>query len=186
MPESSTIEDAIDQRAHKSDGLPSSAAQEQFSIGFVQMVAAAARCWIKHHTTDIDGVDLTIASSVEYERFYCPQFDIQLKCTTQVDLLDDEHVSWPMKRVPFLKLTNNKRYFPAYLGVLVVPKTPELWLAQDEQRLISESCMYWQRADELGVIGDAKSKTVKIPRQNIFDAPQVLSIMRGIGEGDGL
>ncbi|MEU5849644.1 DUF4365 domain-containing protein [Saccharopolyspora shandongensis] len=186
MPEGSIVEDAIEQQAGWSDGLPTSTAQEQFSLGFVRMVAAAARCWVKYHTTDVDGVDITIASSAEYEKFYGPQFELQVKCTTQDHLLGDGYMSWRMEEKPFLKLTSTKRYIPAYLGVLVVPKKPELWLAQNEKRLITESCMYWQRAEDLGVIDDAKSKTVKLPRGNLFDAPQLLGIMRDIGERGGL
>src|SRR4051794_10018475 len=67
-------------------GLPHSARQEQFSIAFVHMVASAAGCSIKHHSTDYDGVDITIASSAQYETVFGPQFELQLKCTTQQHL----------------------------------------------------------------------------------------------------
>lgn len=184
MPEGSVVEKTVERQANWPDGLPPSTAQEQFSLGFVQMVAAAARCSVKWHTTDVDGVDMTIASSAEYGGYYCPQFELQVKCTTQAHLLGDEYMTWRMEEKPFRKLTNRKRYLPAYLGVLVVPKRPELWLAQDEERLIAESRMYWQRATDLVEdVGNGKTKTVKLPRKNIFDATQLLEIMREIGEG---
>ncbi len=166
------------------DELPPSEKKQQFSLGFVHLVVAAAGCSVKEHKTDYDGVDITIASSAEYERFYCPQFELQVKCTSQADIVKQEHVVWRMKAAPFRRLTNKKRYCPAYLGVLVVPADPTAWLAQDETRLITESRMYWERAANLGEISDeAASKTVHLPRSNLFDVVQLCDIMKIIGDG---
>lgn len=166
------------------DGLPLNEMKQQLSLGYVHMVAAAAGCHLKDHKTDYDGVDVTIASSVEYDTFYCPQFEIQLKCTSRSELLADEHLAWPMERKAFLKLTSHKRFIPAYLGVLLVPDDPSSWLDQDEERILSRSRMYWQRAAALGTIEDDNaSKTVHLPRSNLFDVPQLLGIMKTIGEG---
>jgi hypothetical protein len=118
-------------------GLPMSARQEQFSLAFVQMVAAAAGCSIKTHATDYDGVDITIASSSSYEKFYCPQFELQLKCTTQHRYLAADHLAWPMKAKPFVKLTRPDRFIPAYLGVLLIPDKFATWLDQDDERLLT-------------------------------------------------
>ena len=65
------------------DSLPVSAMKEQFSLGYVHMVASAAGFSIKSHGTDYDGVDVTIFSSAEYETYYGPQFELQVKCTSQ-------------------------------------------------------------------------------------------------------
>lgn len=165
-------------------GLPMTAKLEQFSIGFVQLVAAAAGCWVKTHSTDYDGVDLTVVSSAEYERYYGPQFDLQLKCTTQHRLLRDDHMSWPLERDRFLKLVNPKRFIPALLGVLLVPEDIDSLLDVSEARFVSSSRMYWEYAAELGEIGEDKaSKTVRLPRSNLFDVGGLQGIMRRIGEG---
>ncbi|MFC8383576.1 DUF4365 domain-containing protein [Nocardia sp. NPDC057272] len=164
-------------------GLPINAQQEQFSVAFVRMVAAAAGCSIKPHDTDYDGVDITIASSVEYQTMYCPQIEMQLKCTTQHTRLGAHHLSWTLARDPFLKLVNRKRYTPALLGVLLIPADPDRMLDLSEERLISESRMYWQFATELGDIANGKaSKTVHLPRTNLFDVEGLLEIMRTIGD----
>ncbi|MGZ3142213.1 DUF4365 domain-containing protein [Lentzea chajnantorensis] len=76
------------------EGLPFTARQEQFGLAFVKMIAAAAGCSIKWHATDYDGVDITISSSTEYVKYYCPEFELQLKCTTQHDRLRDTHSTW--------------------------------------------------------------------------------------------
>ncbi|GGN29321.1 hypothetical protein GCM10011609_86250 [Lentzea pudingi] len=97
------LEDAADDLVV--GGLPKTASQEQFSLAFVQMVAAAAGCSIKSHSTDYDGVDITIVSSETYKNFFGPQFELQVKCTTQQRYLTEQHLAWPMKAKPFTKLT---------------------------------------------------------------------------------
>lgn len=165
-------------------GLPMTARQEQFSLAYVRMIAAAAGCSVKAHETDYDGVDITITSSTEYVRYYCPEFELQLKCTTQQDRLRDTSFSWRMERDPFLKLTHGKRYNEAFLGVLVIPRDDEPLVCQSEERLLTASRMYWQHAALLGDIRDgATSKTVHLPRTNLFDVESLRSIMQRIGEG---
>ncbi|WP_051760864.1 DUF4365 domain-containing protein [Herbidospora cretacea] len=88
------------------DGLPLSEAKAQFSLAYVQMVVAAARMSIKKHTTDYDGVDITIAASAEYELYYAPEFELQLKATSQQHLLKEDHLVWRMETKPFAKLTH--------------------------------------------------------------------------------
>ncbi|SDF67789.1 protein of unknown function [Lentzea fradiae] len=144
-------------------GLPMTARQEQFSLAFVRMIAAAAGCSIKWHETDYDGVDITIAASTEYEKYYCPEFELQLKCTTQHNLLGDTHFAWRMERGPFVRLTHRKRYNEAFLGVLVIPRDDEPLLSQCEEHLLTGSRMYWEHATLLGEIADgASSKTVHL------------------------
>jgi hypothetical protein len=166
------------------DGLPWNERKEQFSIGFVRLVAGAAGCWVKTHSTDFDGVDITIVSSADYATFYCPEFELQLKCTAQQDLLREDVVAWTMSEKPFTKLTNPKRYTPAYLGVLVVPEDPDGWLEQDDKHLMTRSLLYWTKASDLRPVSeDTASRTVHIPRSNLFDVPRLLGIMKSIGEG---
>ena len=166
--------------------LPLSAMKEQFSLGYVHMVVSAAGLSIKSHGTDYDGVDVTIFSSAEYETYYCPQFELQVKCTSQHSAVRQHSVAWPLEAGPFRKLTSKKRFIPAYLGVLVVPGDPETWLEQDQEKLLTRSRMYWQAAALLGEIdGDTATKTVHLPLTNLFDVPQLRHIMESMGDGDG-
>lgn len=165
-------------------GLPKTASQEQFSLAFVQMVAAAAGCSIKSHSTDYDGVDITIVSSASYKTYFGPQFELQVKCTTQQRYLTEEHLAWPMKAKPFTKLTRADRYIPAYLGVLLVPVDMRTWLDQDHDRLITRSRLYFERAANLGDLPEGQDgKTVHLPRSNLFDVAGLEAIMATIGDG---
>lgn len=171
------------------DGLPLNAMKEQFSLGFVQMVAAAAGFSLKRHATDYDGVDITIASSKRHRRFYAPEFELQVKCTSQRLTVERELLAWSLEARAFRKLTDPARFIPAYLGVLVVPGDPEKWLDWNasEAGFETKAEMYWARAADLGEITDgAASKTVRIPQANVFDVSQLRSIMDAIGDGGAL
>ncbi|GAB2507350.1 DUF4365 domain-containing protein [Nocardiopsis aegyptia] len=145
-----------------------------------------AGCSIKTHETDFDGVDITLVSSAEYRRYYAPQFELQLKCTTQTRYLHDDHMAWPMKGKPFRKLTRGKRYIPAYLGVLLVPEDPDEWISVDERGLLTESRMYWQAATELATTeAVGQTRTVHLPRSNLFTPDRLLGIMKKLGEQEG-
>ncbi|MFD9442463.1 DUF4365 domain-containing protein [Streptomyces sp. NPDC060006] len=160
------------------------AQQEHFSLAFTHLVTYAAGFSIKSHQTDFDGVDVTIVSSAEYQTFYCPEFELQLKCTTRQDLLREDHLAWTLEAKPFQKLTNPRRYLQAVLGVLLIPNAPAALLEQDEERLLTRSRMYWQWADQLGTLPEGQeSKTVRLPRSNLFDVSGLQGIMKTIGEG---
>jgi Domain of unknown function (DUF4365) len=164
--------------------LPLNAMKEHFSVAFVGMVVAAAGFYIKSHTADYDGVDLTITSQAEYQTYRGPEFELQIKCTSRQDVLREHHLAWRMRAGPYRKLTDPKRYNAAYLGVLLVPGDPDSWLEQDETLLTTGSVMYWQRAKDLEPIADgAATKTVYLPRSNLFNVGQLRAIMNSIGDG---
>ncbi|ATE53643.1 DUF4365 domain-containing protein [Actinosynnema pretiosum] len=164
-------------------GLPRSAAQEQFSLAYVQLVAAAGGYSIKRHETDYDGVDLTLYGSGPYSG-YKPEFEMQLKCTRQQSLLKADHLAWSMKRKPFEKLTLGKRYIPALLGVIIIPEGIDDLLSISEDGLVTTCRMYWQWRQELGTIQEgSKTKTVRLPRSNLFDVHGLQKIMETIEEG---
>lgn len=174
-----------DDEPRRDGALPMNARLEHFSLAFVRMVAAVAGCSIKSHETDYDGVDMTIASSAEYDVYYCPEFELQLKCTSQTHIVRDDHVAWRMAAKPLAKLASPKRFNPACLGVLLIPDVEDEWLELNEERLMTKSRMYWQHARLLDQNGhdDQATKTVHLPRRNLFDVPHLLEIMKEIGEG---
>ena len=138
------------------DQLPMSAKKEQLSLGFVHMIASAAGFSIKEHKTDYDSI-ITIVSSAEYEKFYSPQFELQVKCTAQRELLNSDTLTWTLKAGPFNRLTNPKSYLPRFLGVVLVPVDTLTWIEQ--MKLVARCCMYWMPATKLGAIrGDQQSR----------------------------
>jgi Domain of unknown function (DUF4365) len=178
-------------REYLVDGLPMTARFEHFSLAFTRMVVYVAGCCIKSHETDYDGVDITIVSETSYKRFYAPECVLQLKCTTQSRLLKGNAMTWPMKAKPYRKLTVPERFTPAYLGVLLIPDNAEAstedWLSVDEEKLVSKSRMYWEKAsafEPLPSDDPRETVTVKLPRSNLFTGLQLLGIMRSIGDDE--
>ncbi|WP_331756378.1 DUF4365 domain-containing protein [Streptomyces sp. NBC_01568] len=165
--------------------VPITALQEHFSVSFTRMIAYAAGCSIKPHETDYEGVDITVVSSTEYRGYYGPQFELQLKCTYQESLLKEDHMAWQMKKKPFEKLTREKRYIPAYLGVLLIPREQTSWLRTDEDGLFTRSRMFWESADNLRQTEPVADRhTVHLPRRNLFTGDQLLKIMKRIGDAE--
>jgi hypothetical protein len=167
--------------------LPLNEMKQQFSLAYVHMIASAAGCSIKLHRTDYDGVDVSIVSSAEYETHYGPEIELQVKCTARTELLTSATMQWRMDAKPFRLLTHPKAYLPRFLGILLVPRDPALWLDQDESRLLTSSCMYWERASKLGSIAEhQETRLVHLPRCNILNVEQLQGIMKMIGEGGEL
>lgn len=178
-----------DQRDLVDGQLPMTAREEQISLAFTRMITYAAGCAVKTHDTDYEGVDLTITSSAEYLRVLGPQFDLQLKATVQHSRLGDEHLAWPMKIKPYRKLVrgnDGKRHIPAYLAVLLLPADATKWVVVDENRLMTESRMFWQAASAFpGETSAVMTQTVHLPRSNLFTVEQLLRIMKTIGDSEG-
>lgn len=175
---------ASDQRDLVDGQLPMSARQENISLAFTRLVTYSAGCAVKTHDTDYEGVDLTITSSADYARYCGVEFELQLKATTQHRYLTETHMAWPMKMKPYRKLVKSKRYIRAYLGVLLLPEDAKTWVTVDESRLITEGRMYWEAAalfppapEDAGL-----TKTVHLPRSNLFVGEQLLGIMKTIGD----
>ncbi|WP_179809291.1 DUF4365 domain-containing protein [Nocardiopsis sinuspersici] len=155
--------------------------KEHFSLAFTRLVAYEAGCSVRQHDTDFDGVDLTIVSS-EMDGVVVPQFDLQLKCTAQQNLLRSDHMIWRMKAEPYRKLIQQPRMTPAYLGVLLLPEEGP-WLSVSEERLVTPSRMYWQAASELAPLEEgSESVTVRLPRSNLFEREQVRGILQRAAE----
>ncbi|NYH51370.1 hypothetical protein HNR06_000959 [Nocardiopsis arvandica] len=126
-------------------------------------------------------MDLTIVSS-EMDGVVVPQFDLQLKCTAQQNLLRSDHMIWRMKAEPYRKLIQQPRMTPAYLGVLLLPEEGP-WLSVSEERLVTPSRMYWQAASELAPLEEgSESVTVRLPRSNLFEREQVRGILQRAAE----
>ncbi|WJJ10803.1 DUF4365 domain-containing protein [Prescottella equi] len=166
------------------DSLPDTQMKEQISIAFIRMVVAAAGCSVLSWSTDHDGVDISIKSSAEYSKRLGPQVDVQLKCTSQAGVVRAEEIAWPIDARTHKYLTSAKRQAPALLALLVVPDDVDGWLDHDEDRLLTESSMYWTLGADIPPLPvGQKSITVKIPRRQLFTRDTLLGIMDAVGEG---
>jgi hypothetical protein len=159
--------------------LPRSEMKNQLSIGFLNAIAAHAGVEFWTSSSDFNGVDATLRTYAKYERRAGATLDVQLKCTSQTAVQKDDHIAWQLNRNSYVKLSDPDRFSLGVLAVLVVPGEVGDWLDQDEDRLLSKSCMYFSAANAWDPIANgAESKVVKCPRTNILNVDTLLDLMQ--------
>ncbi|MFJ9841681.1 DUF4365 domain-containing protein [Kitasatospora sp. NPDC101155] len=173
-------------------GLPLSAAKERVSVARLELVASAAGCSLSDPRVDYDGWDVTVVSHAEFQQFFGPRFDVQLKSTSS------ESVARPLKNGDFAftldaptyrKLSNPKRYDRALLVVLILPSGtgPAEWAVRDGHELRSPGIMLWAdpRDWDTELPTGQESVTVRLSRDNHFDPEFIQTLMKEIGDGGG-
>lgn len=162
--------------------LPESACKEQISVAYLHAVTAAARCSLENLRVDYEGVDATVRQEANHLHFSNAQVDVQLKCTSQVGILKDDHLAFRLERAHYDKLRAARTYTPRILAVMLVPADLGEWLEQSQDHMLVRRCAYW-----VCLQGDperaGKKVTVKLPRSNVLDVGQLLRMLQRIGNG---
>jgi hypothetical protein len=156
--------------------------KEEFSIAYVQAIAALAKCNIGNWKIDSDSVDISLRASVPdgIQTIY-PQLDIQLKCTEQ-DIFHDDGIYFSLKIKNYNDLTArvvNQRL----LVVVCVPEGVANWADQDADKLSLKKCAYWLAPSKFPISENQTAVTVKIPYKNIFSADNLINAMKVIADG---
>jgi hypothetical protein len=153
--------------------------KNQLSIAFLQMVAATAGFVVLSWSTDYDGVDISLRSTVQYPGRWGAEIDFQLKCTSHAGHQHPQFISYPLERDVYIKLSRPDRFQLGALAVLVVPTDAGDWLNQDEERLFARGCMYFSPASEWDAIEDgAETKTVRCYRSNILTVDALAELLQ--------
>ena len=156
--------------------------RQQWSIAYVQAVVTAARCKLEILRIDDEGVDAVIRQAAEHSVYDSVPIDVQLKCTSQTDLIKDDHIAWRLKRQNYDQLRAVKTYDFEILIVVTAPLNFATWLNVRKEHVVMQASGYWvnlygwkQRA--------SATTTVKVPRSNVFDAEQLLKMLARVGNG---
>lgn len=119
--------------------------KEEFSYAYISAVASTAgySFQIAPRPLDMVGVDVTITGLVFPGSRRRTRLDLQLKCTSQ-DILDNENIKFPLEIKNYNELINsNPNDDPLLLVVVLVPEKVEDWLRQSETELCLRRCAYW-------------------------------------------
>lgn len=150
---------------------------EQFSRAYVAALAAQAGCNSARPEVDEDSVDLTLSmkdiSGCKRSR---GKLEMQLKCTYAADRSKDE-IAFALS----IKNYNDLRadvIIPRLLVVVCVPKNCEDWTRQTEEQLCLHHCAYWLSLAGMPETSNTRSKTVYIPRNQIFSVEFLREAMR--------
>jgi hypothetical protein len=176
---------------HHSSGLPygthpETSLKEQLSIAYVQAVATAAACTVDEWRTDYSGIDTTIRQDQPlHSRYGYAELNVQLKCTSQADLIRPTHVAWSLDRKKYDHLRTEKVLVPRILVVMACPADFTAWVDQDDDRLAVSHAAYWTSLrGRPEMPAGQESTTVHVPRSKPFSVEELLSIMSRIGEGE--
>ncbi len=152
--------------------------QEAFSEAYVKAVAAAAHCFVEKRIHDEDGVDLTIIAP---HITGTPSLAVQVKSNGQAKADSHaEYVSHQLERKHYEDLRGPKGNCDHILVVVLVPPKIEDWLDQSPQRLAVKRCGYWcSLAGAPALPQTQKSKTVKLPRSQVFSVIQLERLLLG-------
>jgi hypothetical protein len=163
--------------------MPENEAKEQFQIGYVQAIAAVARCGAFEPRPDVDGIDLAVRQLVHQGDVYSHgQLDLQLKASS-LQVVKDDHVVQKLKKKHYDVLRTTQVHIPRLLVTLALPEGVAAWHDQSEAELRLMKCAYWMSLRGMPAT-DQASITVKIPRSNVFnvDALQDLLYMVRAGQ----
>ncbi|ANL70606.1 hypothetical protein AMC83_CH00572 [Rhizobium phaseoli] len=152
-----------------------SARQEAFSRAYIRAVAAVAGCTVATPETDNDKVDWMISSRVRGTKFTKPQINLQAKCLLG-GAAEGERISYSLDIDTYDNLRDQQVTNPRILVVVLAPIHPEDWIIQDEAQLVLKHCAYWLSLKGEPDVPNSASKTVYLPRLNIF-TPKVLQAM---------
>ena len=159
------------------DGLLTAADREEaLSRVYARAVAAGAGYVTADPEFDRDGVDMRIQSGGAMR----PALDLQLKATVNLiappDGHPDGHYRFPLNRRNY-DLLRLETQTPRLLVVLDLPREEERWITITANKLVLRRRAYWLSLRGSEATDNRSSVTVGIPKGNVFDVPNLRTLM---------
>lgn len=155
---------------------------EQFSKAYVKAVASVTDCSVDWSTVDNDSVDGTLKRRTQTGIVRSPHLDIQLK-STYTDCIQNVHVVYSLSIKNYDDLRTVNLLVPRILVVVVLPDDFSNWTNHNEQELALRKCGYWMSLRGEPATNNATSKTVHLPRQQVFDVNGLDEIFNNLENG---
>jgi hypothetical protein len=156
---------------------------EQFQIGYIGAIAAAAGCNIVGTPSIDEGIDLVLSHrSDQHLRSGAVYLEMQLKSTTQFAGQSTAHVSSNMRADRYAEFTSDDPSMNRIVVVMSVPADPASWLQATHQHLSLKHCCYWVNLRGAPA-STAARPTFNASKSNIFDDVALCGIMERIGQG---
>lgn len=156
---------------------------EQFQLGYINAIAAAAGCNIAGTPSIDEGVDLILSHrSDSHLQTGAVYLELQLKSTSQFADQNTNHVSSNMRDDRYREFISKNPSMDRIVVVMSLPSDPAEWLEATHDQLALRHCCYWvnlRGADP----SSAARPTFRAPKANIFDDVALCGIMQRIGQG---
>lgn len=159
--------------------------KEQFSIAYVNAMAAKVGLSNAGWSVDEDSIDLSLKGRGYKGKIRSPQLDLQLKCTSQKNLVKGDKISFPLKKKNYDDLRGTVMC-PRYLAVLIVPENVESWLEPKSDYIILRNICYWISIREYPETYNKTSVTIDIPLSQKLNCESLQLLMEKASQGEFL
>ena len=160
--------------------------QDEFSGAYIRAICAVTGCGIEKCGLDHDKVDYTVSSRVRGKIKSKPKIDIQAKCQMRGDLSEEEALPFALDMATYDNLRDPLLTNPRILIVVYVPPDVGNWASQSDSELVLRFCAYWLSLKGLPEVANQSTKTVYLPRGNMFTPAALMTMMRNTSEGRDL
>lgn len=161
--------------------------KEQFQYAYLYALAAQAGLNSGVFHVDDDSVDVTIQTKGYMDApVRSPAIQVQLKCTSQKDLIKKGVIKYPLPRKNYDDLRGENVAMPRYLAVLVVPETTDLWIAHRKKHMSLNNCCYWVSLRDAPETKNSTSVTVDVPLNQKLTSNVLRKMMDAASRLEGL
>jgi hypothetical protein len=160
--------------------------QEEISKAYLHAVAAKCGFAVGTWSQDHGCLDTTVGAeaTVGSGHLVRPKVDLQLKATRQQGVEHDDYISWKLE-IDHYDSLRAPATLPHLLVVLLLPDDIELSVEHTSEQLVLRRCAYWVNMTGMEA-ADAgqKTKTVHLPKTQLFSPSALTAILEKISEGE--
>ncbi|MBK9260503.1 MAG: DUF4365 domain-containing protein [Polyangiaceae bacterium] len=147
--------------------------KEHLALAYVYAVASRAGCSTELIRVDRNSVDITVKhvdTSAGPNDVREGVIDLQVKAFVH-DAPAGAISYYLHNEKNFHDLRRTRTLYPKLLVVVLLPEDEAAWVDLTQDALVLRRCGYW-----LSLVG-AQSRTLAIPRENVFDGPSLMRLM---------
>lgn len=157
-------------------------AKQQFSLAYLEVIAAAAGLKVDHPSVDDDSVDAVIAARGLWGTRRSPRIDVQLKCTAKAKV-ENGVLKFALKRKNYDDLRGTNFMCPRILVVMVVPEDVDKWLDVGATASELQHASYWLSLRGRPPTKNTTAVTLQIPAVQQLDVESLRRLMEAAGGG---
>lgn len=159
--------------------------KEQFSVAYVNAIAAQAGLSNAQPSVDDDSIDLILKGKGFCGKIRSPQLELQLKCTSR-DLVKDGFIRFPLSIKNYNDLRGEDILIPRYLVVLLVPENVSEWAELRDEELVLRNTCHWVSIRNHPEKNNISTVTVDIPFAQKLTKDTLLMLMQSASKGEYL
>ncbi len=151
--------------------------KEQFSIAYVQAIAAQLGLKSSFEVVDDDSVDISFkGTGFKGGKSRNPMIEVQMKCTSQ-DVVKGDVIKYALKIKNYNDLRGEDVTVPRYLMLLIVPDKPEDWSKFCEKGITLYNHCYWASLRYMPATKNTTSVSVELSIEHKVTDESLMRLM---------